>query len=241
MGKIQFLFSDKPHSGASEETVEPLSRALISLVLLVGFVTATHSATFTHRAADGTVTFSDTPVVDGEVQRTSYESQNARKPTIQHCAGMTTAQIDARGEHLDPLFKKTSVSTGVASTLLKAIARAESCFDIYAQSQAGAQGLMQLMPSTAKELGVKNSFNVDQNLNGGARYLAAMLARYSDNLEFALAAYNAGPGNVDRYNGIPPFKETREYIRKVKRFVQKYASAEQAKQQLAASEKTAAQ
>jgi len=111
----------------------------------------------------------------------------------------------------------------VDPALLKAVARAESCFDPKAESHAGAKGLMQLMPSTAKAMGVSNIFDSNQNLTGGAQYLAAMLARYSSDTHLALAAYNAGPGNVDKYNGVPPFAETRQYIDNVKAFHELYS------------------
>lgn len=175
-----------------------------------------------HRAPDGSVTFSDAPFSNGVVQRTSYKTRSPRKPVSQPCKGLTTAQIDAKGKKLEPLFDEASAAAGVSSTLLKAVARTESCFDAAALSHAGAQGLMQLMPGTARALGVSDSFNREQNIDGGARYLANMLARYSNNLELALAAYNAGPGNVDRYNGVPPFKETRQYITTVRSFWEKY-------------------
>lgn len=180
------------------------------------------SGTFKHQAADGTVTFSDAPIRDGQVVRTSYKG-TLRKPVIANpCRGLSTAQLDAKGRQLDAQFATASAATGVEADLLKAVARAESCFDPVAVSRAGAQGLMQLMPATARDMGVTSSFDGEQNLAGGAKYLAAMLARYSDDLDLALAAYNAGPGNVDRYDGVPPFKETQKYIVSVRAFREHY-------------------
>ena len=93
--------------------------------------------------------------------------------------------------------------------------RAESGGNIFAVSRAGAQGLMQLMPGTAAELGVTDSFRADQNINGGTAYLDALLVRYHDHLALALAAYNAGPAAVDKYHGVPPYRETRAYVARV--------------------------
>lgn len=99
--------------------------------------------------------------------------------------------------------------------LLASLVKAESGGNAHAVSRAGARGLMQLMPSTASELGVNDSFRPDENVRGGSTYLDAMLTRYHDNLALALAAYNAGPLAVDRYHGIPPYHETRAYVARV--------------------------
>jgi hypothetical protein len=99
--------------------------------------------------------------------------------------------------------------------LLASVVRAESGGNIHAVSRTGAQGLMQLMPGTAAQLGVADSFRADQNINGGTAYLDALLLRYHDHLALALAAYNAGPAAVDKYHGIPPYRETRVYVARV--------------------------
>ena len=99
--------------------------------------------------------------------------------------------------------------------LLASIVHAESDGRAKAVSRTGAQGLMQLMPATARNMGVKDSFEPEQNINGGTAYLDALLTRYHDNLALALAAYNAGPAAVDKYRGIPPYRETRAYVARV--------------------------
>jgi hypothetical protein len=99
--------------------------------------------------------------------------------------------------------------------LLASVVKAESGGNAHALSHAGAQGLMQLMPQTAAQLGVQDSFQPDQNVRGGSTYLDALLTRYRNNLALALAAYNAGPEAVDRYHGIPPYHETRVYVARV--------------------------
>jgi soluble lytic murein transglycosylase-like protein len=99
--------------------------------------------------------------------------------------------------------------------LVEALIRVESAFNARALSHKGAMGLMQLMPGTATELGVENAFDVDQNLRGGTAYLRQLLDRYDGDLPLALAGYNAGPGAVDRYRGVPPYRETTEYVERI--------------------------
>lgn len=112
---------------------------------------------------------------------------------------------------------------GVEAALVKAVIAAESAFDRMAISRAGAQGLMQLMPATALELGVLAPFQPYENIDGGVRYLRAMLDRYGD-VHRALAAYNAGPRAVDRYGGIPPYRETQAYVTRVLTYYRGYAT-----------------
>lgn len=192
-------------------------------MLMVGSMSLAGDGLFKHRDKNGVVTFSDAPVVNGQVVRTSYLGFTREPEANNPCRGMSTKQLDAKGHALHVDFLRAGEKFSVDPALLKAVARAESCFNPEAVSSAGAKGLMQLMPGTAKAMGVKNILDKQQNLIGGAQYLAAMLARYSSNKQLALAAYNAGPGNVDKYNGVPPFDETHRYIDAVNDFYQDYA------------------
>ncbi|SFK37444.1 Transglycosylase SLT domain-containing protein [Halobacillus dabanensis] len=116
---------------------------------------------------------------------------------------------------VNQLIQKAAAYHGIDEKLVRSVVQAESNFDPDVTSHAGAQGLMQLMPSTAQGLGVMDPFDPEENLMGGTKYLKQMLDRYDGNEKLALAAYNAGPGNVDKYGGVPPFRETQNYITKI--------------------------
>ncbi|MFV5404165.1 MULTISPECIES: lytic transglycosylase domain-containing protein [unclassified Acinetobacter] len=115
----------------------------------------------------------------------------------------------------DSIIRQASQTYGVSEGLIKAVMHTESGFNVHARSPVGAQGLMQLMPATARRFNVSNAYDPQQNIMAGAKYLAWLLKRFNGNTSLALAGYNAGEGNVSKYGGIPPFRETQDYVRRV--------------------------
>ncbi len=122
-------------------------------------------------------------------------------------------------------IRAASLAYGVEEAVVRAIIHAESAYRPHVQSHKGAQGLMQLIPATAKRFGVSDSFDPAQNINGGVQYLSWLLRRYKQDLTLASAAYNAGEGAVDRYGGVPPYKETRLYVARVGQLAERYRKA----------------
>ena len=125
----------------------------------------------------------------------------------------------------DQLIRQAAQHHGVSEGLVKAIMHTESGFNLHARSPVGAQGLMQLMPATARRFNVSNAYDPQQNIFGGVKYLSWLLKRFNGDTRLAIAAYNAGEGNVDKYGDVPPFRETRDYVKRVtSRYQNLYAS-----------------
>ncbi len=166
---------------------------------------------FKFRHDDGVVTYSDTAPEKGI-------AHEVYKVACFACSSHSTVNW-----HTTKLFKskysdqihQTATRYNVDPALIKAVIHAESAFNDKAKSSQGAMGLMQLMPATAKELGVDNAFNSKMNIDGGTKYLAQLLHRFDGNIELASAAYNAGPNAVKKYGGIPPYRETQNYVERV--------------------------
>ena len=135
--------------------------------------------------------------------------------------GTVALNVDAYKD----VIRDASVESGVDEAVIRAIIHAESAFNPHAMSLKGAQGLMQLMPGTANDMGVLDAFDPAQNIRGGARYLGLLMKNFNGDVRLTAAAYNAGPGTVQHYNGVPPFAETQVYVQRVGELVQRYAKA----------------
>ena len=141
--------------------------------------------------------------------------QNLDQYTINYTSQTNYSNILADATKYDNEIAQAAATYNLPEKLIASVMKQESNFNPNATSSAGAKGLMQLMPQTARFLGVTNPEDPEQNIMGGAKYLRQMLDKFDNNLSLALAAYNAGPGNVTKYNGIPPFKETQNYVKNI--------------------------
>jgi len=174
-------------------------------VCLLAAVPAT-AQIYTWHDGQGTLVLSSKPRADGGDMTTYAEPGVAAvRP-----AGPTQAS-----SRFDDTIEIHATRHGLSPDLVRAVIQVESAFNPSAISSKGAMGLMQLMPATASEFGVRNPFQPEENIGAGVAYLKRLLTRYDDNVELALAAYNAGPGNVEKYGDVPPFRETQRYVKKI--------------------------
>ncbi len=146
---------------------------------------------------------------------TSSSSTQAEPADVSATASSSSGKSSSVSGKFSDLINAAAEKFNVDADLIKAVIKAESNFDADAVSSSGALGLMQLMPATAESLGVDDPLDPAQNINGGTKYLHRLLDKYNNNVTLAVAAYNAGPGAVDKYGGIPPYSETQTYVKRV--------------------------
>lgn len=159
-----------------------------------------------------------------DIKRTDNSSDGLPRINVHNAKSVGKPKRISRSPY-DSSINAIALRYGIDDNLIKAIVKVESAFKAGAVSPKGAQGLMQLMPGTAERYGVADSFDPIQNLLGGVRYLKDLLSMFNNNLTLALAAYNAGENAVQKYNGIPPYRETRQYVQKVIHYHRLYASS----------------
>ncbi len=191
-----------------------MTRFLLALLLLIGAAQdALAEKVQVYRKPDGTLLFTNRP--SSQVREPGMRLLETRVYGDEHYARKPTALTAQRRDAYDDVIADAASRWRVDFALVKAVVHAESAFDKDAVSVAGARGLMQLMPATASMLNVEDIHDPRDNINGGARYLRMMLDKFKGNVRNALAAYNAGPANVQKYGGIPPFAETKNYVSRV--------------------------
>jgi hypothetical protein len=186
-------------------------RALLGAIALTAALPATASAQiYAWRDPAGRIVLSDHPKDPSAVVKTYSVTGSGASPFL-----TTKGGTNERGSQFDRLIEENAAAHGVSPHLVRAVIQQESAFNPNALSHKGAMGLMQLMPGTAAELGVSDPYNPSENIRGGVAYLKGLLVKFEDNIELALAAYNAGPTAVTRYGAVPPYRETRNYVQRI--------------------------
>jgi soluble lytic murein transglycosylase-like protein len=180
--------------------------AAATAALIIATPLVARAEIYTWRDATGNLVLSDRPRDGGE--RTTY--------AVGTTGDIRTTRPSRRNTTYDPIITEHAASHGIRADLVRAVIQAESAFNPMARSVKGAMGLMQLMPATALAYGVTNAYDPVQNIRAGVAYLRSLLERYSQNEELALAAYNAGPTAVEKYGAVPPYRETRNYVAKIR-------------------------
>ncbi|MCE9680390.1 lytic transglycosylase domain-containing protein [Shewanella sp. AS1] len=175
---------------------------------------------YQYTKADGSVVFADHAPGDQDFKVLLYTCYACKVDSE-----LDWQKIPLFSADYDELIHSAARENKLDPALIRAVIHAESAFKVFALSRAGAMGLMQLMPNTAKAMGVNNPYRPDENIAGGARYLAKLLARFDGDIDLACAAYNAGPTTVAKYQGIPPYPETQAYVKRVKILLKRYQQA----------------
>lgn len=181
---------------------------LLAALVSAGAPAVANAQIYSWRDVDGSLVLSTTARPGAAVQ--TYAVANAPASI------RTTRPLSRRAQEFEPLIVQHASANDVRADLVRAVIQAESAFNPLARSHKGAMGLMQLMPATAAELGVTDPYDPNENIRGGVTYLKTLLVKYEHNEELALAAYNAGPGAVQKYGAVPPYRETRDYIARIK-------------------------
>jgi soluble lytic murein transglycosylase-like protein len=183
---------------------------LIAALLTAAVPAVAHAQIYAWRDANGNWVLSGRPKDPGDQSpMTTYAVTNTS-------TFRTTSPITSPASQYDSLIEENAAAHGVSPHLVRAVIQQESAFNPWAVSNKGAMGLMQLMPETAAELGVLHPYDPSENIRGGVKYLKELLTKFSENVELALAAYNAGPTAVTRYGSVPPYKETQKYVTRIK-------------------------
>ena len=207
--------------GTIRKIINTSSSIFVSTFVYTSIVNA--SPIFVYKEADGTVRFTNKPSAGAKAKVFSSKSSAFSYYKFSPYKNSSISSKTFDFNKYEDIIVGASKTHQVDVALLKAVIHAESSLNPRAVSRCGAIGLMQLMPDTAKWLGVKKPFTAEENIHGGAKYLAKLMKKYDGNLMYVLAAYNAGEVNVAKYRGVPPFNETKNYVKKVMALKQKYA------------------
>ena len=207
--KVNLNGSNTVMHGCSHDSASVIIAGYIFLLCLIFnlFIpSVTFADIYKYKDKDGVMHFTN---IRSDVRYTLYIKEARENP-------------DAFITKYDVIIKAASEKFSMEPSLVKAVIKAESGFDHTAVSSKGAQGLMQLMPGTAEAMEVDDPYNPEKNIFGGTKYLSKMLERYNNDVRLALAAYNAGPDNVDKYKDVPPFNETKTFIERVMKYYDQY-------------------
>ncbi len=218
--KLRTLTNDYPLKKSAVTPNKPRVKAQYSENGIVSDLGVEKRKVYQYKQANGIMVFSDHQPQGEDYQVLLYECFACRPDST-----VDWYKIPLFTSHFATDVALAAYKYQLDPALIRAVIHAESAFKPGAVSKAGAKGLMQLMPGTASDMGVDNPLNAQQNIRGGSRYLAQLLAQFNGDLDLACAAYNAGPSTVTQYSGIPPYPETQAYVKRVKILFKRYQKA----------------